>query len=166
MNFRQHHSVTTLLVTIVLAVVLTTACAGNGSLTKTARLANFEKSSVVIKTKAGERHNFAIYLAMTSAQRKQGLSFITNLDANEGMLFIFPKSQHIRMWMKNTPTPLDMMFVDRNGTIVQIVHKTTPNSTESIRSQKNAYAVLELNAGTARRLGIGVGDILMHDYLN
>lgn len=157
---------TRLLATVALAMSLATACANNNSLTKTARLAGFEKSSAVIETRNGERHKFTVFLAVTSAQRKQGLSFITSLDAEEGMLFIFPRSQRIKMWMKNTPTSLDMLFINERGTILQIVRNTTPHSTESIRSDSYAYAVLELNGGTTRQLDINVGDVLLHQKLN
>jgi uncharacterized membrane protein (UPF0127 family) len=168
MNFKPQYQLVTLLLFVIAIVtaLTTTACGNSKSLTKEQRLAGFEKSVAIIEAKSGERHRFTVYLAITPTQRKQGLSFITGLAREEGMLFVFPQPQPIRMWMKNTPTSLDMLFVDQSGTILKIVRNTTPNSTDSIRSGTHAAAVLELDAGTASRLNIDVGDRLLHERLN
>jgi uncharacterized protein len=66
------------------------------------------------------------------------------------------------MWMRNTYVPLDMLFIDADRRISHIAADTTPLSEESIPSNGPVVAVLEVNAGTAERLGIEVGDRVEH----
>jgi uncharacterized membrane protein (UPF0127 family) len=62
------------------------------------------------------------------------------------------------MWMKNTYVALDMLFIDRRGRIVNVAEDTKPLSLETINSAAPVIAVLELPAGTARRLQLQTGD--------
>ena len=59
------------------------------------------------------------------------------------------------MWMKNTYIPLDMVFARADGTVSSVVSDTVPQTLHSHSSTEPVRFVLELNAGTARRLGIG-----------
>jgi uncharacterized membrane protein (UPF0127 family) len=78
------------------------------------------------------------------------------------MLFIY-KAEGLRtMWMKNTLIPLDMLFIDRRGEVVEIAERSVPLSLETISSDRPAMAVLELNGGTAARLEIQTGDRVIH----
>ena len=74
------------------------------------------------------------------------------------MLFVYKREEPIAMWMKNTYIPLDILFIARSGKIVKIAERTVPLSQATISSGGAVVAVLELNAGTASRLGIGQGD--------
>jgi len=67
--------------------------------------------------------------------------------------------------MKNTFIPLDMVFIDGRGCIQQIVAQTTPHSLDIIRSVEPALAVLEIGGGEARRLGLRVGQRVVHPAL-
>ena len=67
------------------------------------------------------------------------------------------------MWMKNTLISLDMLFVDKTGTILQIEHATIPMSLDSISGNAPALSVIELNAGVTKELGIFEGDQVLHD---
>ena len=84
------------------------------------------------------------------------------LASNGGMLFIFPSVKVLNMWMKNTYLPLDMLFIDASGRIVNIVERTVPGSLEAISSVERAMAVLEVNGGTTSRLKIQKGDRVRH----
>ena len=64
------------------------------------------------------------------------------------------------MWMRNTYLPLDMLFIAAGGRILKIAERTVPLSETTIASGGAVIAVLELNAGTASRLGIKPGDIV------
>lgn len=130
------------------------------------RLAGLERSSVVIETANAERHRFDVFLATTPEQRAAGLMHVRKLRADAGMLFLFPESRPLSFWMKNTPLPLDILFVDSGGRVVNIAHDTVPGSLESVRSLGRARAVLELNAGTAKRLGIAAGATLEHPFFD
>ena len=66
------------------------------------------------------------------------------------------------MWMQNTYLPLDMLFIRADGSIARIAADTEPLSTRTIPSGEPVLAVLELNAGTAARLGIKPGDRVEH----
>jgi uncharacterized membrane protein (UPF0127 family) len=74
------------------------------------------------------------------------------------MLFDFKTPSPISMWMKNTFIPLDMVFIDPKGRIINIAEHTVPHSLDPVGAAAPARAVLELNGGTASRLGIRPGD--------
>ena len=119
--------------------------------------AAFELSKASVLS--GDRtHEFRVEVARTRSQQIQGLMFRRRLDADAGMLFVYRRAARVRMWMKNTYVPLDMLFIDRTGVIVEIAQRTVPLSTRTIPSKKPVTAVLEVNAGTVARLGIEVGD--------
>jgi uncharacterized membrane protein (UPF0127 family) len=88
--------------------------------------------------------------------------FRRSMPADRGMLFDFGKVQPISMWMQNTYIPLDMLFIRSDGTIARVAENAEPLSTRSIPSGEPVLAVLELNGGTARRLGIKAGDRVEH----
>jgi uncharacterized membrane protein (UPF0127 family) len=78
------------------------------------------------------------------------------------MLFDYQESRPVAMWMKNTHIPLDMLFIDAAGRVARVARDTEPFSLTPIPSGQPVRAVLELNAGTARRLGIRPGDRVRH----
>jgi len=121
----------------------------------------FETGSLVIESGGGS-HPFTIELARSPEQRSRGLMFRETMAPDAGMLFIYPRRQRISMWMKNTILPLDMLFIDSDGTIVRIAEWTQPHSLRTIESGGRVLGVLELNAGTSARLGIAVGDRVRH----
>ncbi len=123
---------------------------------------SFDRGELVIETEAGQRHHFDVEIAATPAQRSRGLMFRESMPADAGMLFIYPLEQPIRMWMKNTLLPLDMLFVAGDGHIVNIAENTVPLSEKVVGSSAPALGVIELNGGTARRLGIAPGDRVRH----
>jgi uncharacterized membrane protein (UPF0127 family) len=79
-----------------------------------------------------------------------------------GMLFPYERAEEITMWMRNTYIPLDMVFIRKDGVIHRIEEMTQPLSEEIVASKGNVTAVLELNGGAARRLGIKPGDQVVH----
>jgi hypothetical protein len=109
------------------------------------------------------RHVFRIEVARTSDERARGLMYRRSMPEDRGMLFDFHAENIVMMWMKNTYIPLDMIFVSRNGRVVSIAEKTEPLSERVISSGQPAYAVIELNAGAARKIGLAVGDEARHE---
>ena len=104
-------------------------------------------------------------VAETPGSREMGLMFRTRLDPDYGMLFIFPQSQPQMFWMKNTFVDLDMIFLDEEKRVT-VVHHDVPRSspgqsdeTVARRAGVGRY-VLELPSGSARKLGLKVGDTL------
>jgi len=106
----------------------------------------------------GRRHGFEVELAVTPQQQTQGLMFRRALKADAGMLFDFHKVKPVAMWMKNTLLPLDMIFIADDGRIAGIAERTIPQSLDIISSPGAVRAVLEVNGGTAEKLGLKVGD--------
>jgi uncharacterized membrane protein (UPF0127 family) len=127
-----------------------------------AREAEFALEPLSIVTAAGEI-TFQVEVARSPRAREQGLMFRHSLAPDRGMLFLFGHQQRLSFWMKNTYLPLDMVFIRKNGGIAAIVADTAPLSVASISPDVRASAVLEVNAGTAKRLHIAVGDQVRHE---
>jgi uncharacterized membrane protein (UPF0127 family) len=126
------------------------------------KLQRFERDVLAIETADGKRHRIEVELALTGAQHAQGLMYRRSLAQDAGMLFLYSGAGTLSMWMKNTPVPLDMIFIAPDGRIVDIVERTVPYSLETISSRFPASAVLEVNGGTVAQLGIQPGDRIRH----
>ena len=115
-----------------------------------------------IVTQGGQKQTFQVEVARDDAQRAQGLMFRRSMAPDRGMLFDFGRVEPVSMWMQNTYLSLDMLFIRPDGTIARIAANTEPLSTRTISSGEPVLAVLELNAGTAAKLGIKPGDRVEH----
>jgi hypothetical protein len=124
-----------------------------------------EQGTLEIATKSGVRV-FSVELAVTDDERAKGLMFRKEVPEGYGMLFDFKKEQQVTMWMKNTYVSLDMIFIGDNGRIARIAERTTPESENIISSGQPVRAVLEVVAGTAKKLGIAAGDKVAHPIFN
>ncbi len=116
--------------------------------------AAFEFAQLEIVNDAGEHLAFDVYIAKSFEQRRRGLMFVRNMPERTGMLFIYDQDDVRSMWMKNTYIPLDMAFVRSDGSISSIIQDTVPLTLNPQASREPVRYVLELNAGTARQLGI------------
>lgn len=124
-----------------------------------------EKSGLVLESGEREFH-FLVELADDAEERRIGLMHRREMGADQGMLFDFGRSQPVSMWMRNTYIPLDMLFIDEGGEIVNIGHDTVPHSEAIVSSAGRVRFVLEVPAGTSRLLGIGPGDIVRHGAID
>ena len=125
----------------------------------------FKNSYVTIQTKDSE-YIFNVEIAITAKERSRGLMYRKELKQKEGMLFLYPKKQIIKMWMKNTLIPLDMIFVDSNGKIIDIFKMTLPKDLTPIGPDVKLRGVLEINGGLTSYLNINKGDFIIHPSLN
>ena len=116
------------------------------------------KESLAIVTRDGAKHAFQVEMALTPEQQATGLMFRPSVPADGGMLFDWGAPRDSTMWMRNTISSLDMLFINPDGTIRRIAENTTPESLSIIESRGPVRATLELAAGTAKRLNIRVGD--------
>jgi uncharacterized membrane protein (UPF0127 family) len=105
---------------------------------------------------------FTVELALTPENRATGLMDRQRMAADHGMLFRFDQTRDVLMWVKNTPLSLDMLFIAENGRIARIAENTVPFSETIIPSGSPVRYVLELNAGTAAKTGVAVGDRVRH----
>ena len=122
---------------------------------------SFEQSPLIVDAADGE-FEFLVEMAVSPAQRSQGLMFRESLAEDRGMLFDFGRPQRATMWMRNTYVPLDMLFIDDHGQITQIAANTQPLSDAVIASREPVRAVLELRGGISAKLGIKPGDRVIH----
>ena len=113
---------------------------------------------VVISAKSGREIALRVEVADTPAKRELGLQYRRELGDGQGMLFLFPVEGSQSFWMKNTPLPLDIIFIGGDLKIVGIVHQAVPFSTNSLSASAPSRFVLEINGGLSRRLGIEVGN--------
>ncbi|MDJ0448003.1 DUF192 domain-containing protein [Methylocystis sp. JR02] len=107
-------------------------------------------------------HEFQVELADKPSERSKGLMYRKSMPQNQGMLFDFHVEGPVMMWMKNTYIPLDMIFLSRQGVVTRVAANTVPMSEEVISSDGPAYAVIELNAGVADKIGLKAGDQIRH----
>ncbi|HEX6173849.1 MAG TPA: DUF192 domain-containing protein [Candidatus Binatia bacterium] len=107
--------------------------------------------------------SFQVEIAATPEKREVGLMYRRELPPNYGMLFIFPGERVNSFWMKNTPIPLDMIFISRERKIVGIVHETAPFSLDGRSVSVPSQYVLEINGGLSRRYGFKAGDVVRFD---
>lgn len=122
-----------------------------------------EQEPLTIETAAGPV-NFLVEMARSPAEQMRGLMFRTLVPPGTGMLFVHERPRPVSMWMRNTPTSLDMLFIDEDGTIESIAARTTPFSEAVISSKGPVAGVLEILAGEAERLGIEEGDRVRHPH--
>jgi len=126
----------------------------------TAKLTN----SVEIVRGANDAVKVDIELADTEDERRLGLSFKKYLGDYEGMLFVFDTEVNTPFWMKDMQIPLDMIFFDAQGFIVDIKEAQAPCTATycpSIYSKKNYLYVLEVNSGFVEKNAIVEGGSLV-----
>ncbi len=119
-------------------------------------LDHFPRTILVVQA---PRHpcRFKVWIADTPARQIQGLMFVRDLPASEGMLFPMDPPRVAKFWMANTYIPLDMLFVAPDGRIEKIKAEAKPFSLKTISSGAPVEAVIEIRGGEARKLGLAVG---------
>jgi len=100
-----------------------------------------------------------VEVAATTGERERGLMYRQELPAGTGMLFLYPDDRRRNFWMKNTPVPLSIAFIDGSGQITQI-EDMVPLSEEGHISTEPVRAALEVPRGWFRDVGVQVGDRL------
>jgi len=106
--------------------------------------------------------SLTVELADETEEIRIGLMNRESMPEDQGMLFDFGQPREANMWMKNTIIPLDMLFMDSDGTVLAIARDAEPKSERRINPGFPVKGVLELNAGASERLGIAPGDIVIH----
>ncbi len=109
---------------------------------------------VEILLKTGDSLTVTVEVAATREQRELGLMYRNELPEMNGMFFVFPKETKLSFWMKNTPLPLDILFINSKFQIVHVEKNTVPYSTAHIPSIHPAKYVLEVNGGFCERKGV------------
>ncbi|MCG7518183.1 DUF192 domain-containing protein [Ruegeria sp. Ofav3-42] len=115
---------------------------------------------------ASAQIRFNIEVAVTPQERSRGLMFRENLPNRSGMLFVFDPPQRVVFWMKNTLIPLDIIFLDRSGTVTRVHQGAIPGDLTPIEGGDSVFAVLEINAGLAARYSIKPGTEMRHEIFS
>lgn len=110
----------------------------------------------------GGRASIRVEVADDVGERAQGLMFVEKMPQMSGMLFVYEVQQPVAFWMKNTLIPLDMIFFDETGKVINVHANARPHDLTPIPSAGPARFVLELNGGMAKRLKIDVGSEMRH----
>ena len=113
--------------------------------------------TIEIEGVSGAAATVRVELAITDDEVRTGLMHRESMDEDVGMLFLFDPPSHTGFWMKDTLIPLDIAYIDSEGTIKEIVRGEPLNQTV-LRPQLPYWYVLEVNAGWFERHGLGVGD--------
>jgi uncharacterized protein len=98
-----------------------------------------------------------VEITETLEARALGLMGRVLSDHTGGMLFLFEKAEPQVFWMRNTPTSLDIIFIDAGNRVLNIAARTTPMSDRNYASAGSARYVVEAMAGFAERFGIQEG---------
>ena len=115
---------------------------------------DFRTTSISLDRGDGTILTFSVELALSPRQQAYGLMHVEAMPPDHGMLFVFQNNARRSFWMKNTLIPLDMLFFDENGLLVTAITEVPALSLTPRQSTAGAKYVLELNAGTARAMGI------------
>ncbi|MDE2261696.1 MAG: DUF192 domain-containing protein [Gammaproteobacteria bacterium] len=140
---------------LLLAGALTSICLAQSMTIES--LTHFPRTTLDIAAH-GHHDHFDVWIADTPPRQEQGLMFVRDLPASEGMLFPQGSPQVAHFWMKNTYIPLDMVFVGEDGRIAKIIANARPFSLDVLSSDVPVIAVLEIRGGEAQQLGVRVGD--------
>ena len=119
----------------------------------------FKEGELEFLTKEGTPiKKIDLEIAKTDQERAQGLMYRMNMSAEQGMLFIFDKTEPQSFWMKNTFISLDIIYVNEQKEIVSIAKMAQPKSEAPIPSGLPAIYVVEVNGGFCDRYQIKEGN--------
>lgn len=111
---------------------------------------------------ASGQHRFKVEVMRTEQDREKGLMFRKSMARDHGMLFEYQKEQPVTFWMHNTYLPLDLIFIAKDGQVLNIAHDAKPMDDSLIPSAGAALGVLEVDAGTAKAIDLAPGDRVHH----
>ena len=99
-------------------------------------------------------------MAITEEQVRTGMMFRTNIDENEGMIFVLPSAQRAAFWMKNCFVPLSVAYISPDG-VIQEIHPLEPQNTNSVvAASDNIRFALETKQGWFERHNVGPGAVI------
>jgi hypothetical protein len=120
-----------------------------------------ERQRVSFITASGT-HRYTVEIAASPQEQSCGLMFREFMPKSIGMIFPFKTPRDTAFWMRNTPLPLDIIFIDKAGRVIS-VGQGKPYSEDFIPAGGVAAHVVELNQGEAARIGLKKGDTVKID---
>jgi len=112
-----------------------------------------DSSTVICKAEIAEKEQ----------ERNYGFMNRKNIPDGTGMMFVFERDQILSFWMKNTPHPLSIAYIDYKG-IIKDIFDMTPYSLSPIVGTSSARYALEVPQGWFNKENIKVGDTVVLDF--
>jgi uncharacterized membrane protein (UPF0127 family) len=140
------------------------ACGPRNDAQNTAAANDISRTTIPLTVDSSNgRHAFVVEVAKTADEQERGLMYRTDIPQDGGMIFApYPPEggspREASFWMKNTPSPLDIIFIRADGTIAKIAENAVPFDQSKIPSGEPVGAVLEIRGGRSLDLGIEEGD--------
>lgn len=125
---------------------------------------NLPKTTLTITRSDGSTVPVTVEIASTSEQRQKGFMNRKNIPDGTGMIFVFEQDQILSFWMKNTPHPLSIAYIDRKGKIRDIL-PMTPYSLSTIVSSGSVRYALEVPQNWFEKNNIQEGDFISLNFL-
>lgn len=136
-------------------------CAAIGSFASCTK--KLETTDITISKADGSTVTVNAEIAKTPQQREHGFMERKKIPDGTGMIFVFEKDDVLRFWMKNTPTPLSIAYIDRNG-VIRDIFDMQPFSLACIESTCSVRYALEVPQGWFKKNGIKTGDKINLDF--
>ena len=148
MNFNMKKQITTIFLTLLL-IVSAASCKSKKLPVITVTITRADGTTIPVKAEVAD----------TEEERNFGFMERKNIPDGTGMLFVFDRDQILSFWMKNTPHPLSIAYIDSRGKIRNI-YDMTPYSLTPIKSTSSVRYALEVPQGWYKDNNINVGDIV------
>lgn len=131
-------------------------------------LTSCQYNQVLIKITGEKESEYCVAVADDSFEQTRGLMFVESMPDDEGMLFVFTNEDYLSFWMKNTLIPLDILFFDKSGKMVDMKNDFQPCQSslncQSYQSVQPAKYVLEVNSdqfsGEEKDLRLAADDLI------
>lgn len=135
------------------SVLILSSCGAKNLPVKNLKIRKADGNSVQVKAE----------IALKPEERNRGFMFRKKISDGTGMLFVFENDQILSFWMKNTPHPLSIAYIDYKGQIRNIFDMK-PFSEANITSTVSVKYALEVPQGWFGKAGIKTGDFLVLDF--
>lgn len=122
-----------------------------------------DRNSELLQNKTIKINNIPVELEIADTPEKKirGLSDRADLSENRGMLFIYDTSGFYGIWMKDMKFPIDIIWIDKNGRIIDITKDVKPESfPKTFTSSGPAKYILEVNAGYSDEHNLKIGHLV------
>lgn len=138
---------------LIFSVLILSSCQAKNLPVKNLKITKSDGNSVYVKAEIAEKPE----------ERNRGFMFRKSIPDGTGMLFVFENDQILSFWMKNTPHPLSIAYIDYKGQIRDIFDMK-PFSEANITSTVSVRYALEVPQGWFGKAGIKTGDFLELDF--
>ncbi len=118
---------------------------------------NLPEENLVIEKSDGSKISVNAEVAVKAAERNYGYMKRKKIPEGTGMLFVFEQDQILSFWMKDTPTPLTIAYIDSFGRITDLLDMQ-PFDLSSIQSSRSVRFALEVPQGWYKKMGVSIGD--------